>query len=609
MSGIFGLVDFCCGTESGETVVAAMAQALRHRGLDGKGVWACADAALGHRRGASADESQPAIREIDDATVALTYDGAIYNRDELRAMVSPGEETRTATDAELLLRAYLARGADFVCRLNGAFALAIWDGRNRRLVMARDRIGIKPLYYFKHPGGLVFASEPKGIMAHPRFEPRLDLSAISILLQPRLTRPGETPLVGLHEVPPAHIVSYSSAGMISRRFWQLTSAPHRASFAQTADRVRLLLEDSVGRRVPATGQCAAMLSGGIDSTSVAALAARKLSNGDKARSLDTFCLRFDGDQAHFVPSELRPGVDEPYAAIAAEFIGSRHSTVTVDFRDLIEAIPATREARDLPGWGQFDASMYLLFRQMRGAAAVGLSGEAADELFGGYPYLLKPQLVNRSTFPWLGEGPKLSSFLSAEMRTLIDPEEDERARYAQALSEVPALPGEDPTDARMREVLFLGMLGPLTVLLDREERMSMSQGFDVRLPFCDHRLIEYVWNVPWKMKCQGGLKGLLKAAVGDLLPQATVTRTKSAYPHIQDPEYDQTLLSEARRAINEKNSPVGWMFNAPRFNRLLDMIGANEPFPSLPGGTSGSRLLIQLVELRRWIEDSQVTVR
>ncbi|GGE90473.1 hypothetical protein GCM10007285_17420 [Stappia taiwanensis] len=329
-----------------------------------------------------------------EAAIVGVQTGALYNHEELRRdLEQRGIRFAGRSETEVLLRAYRQWGADFVGRLEGMFAFAIWDAGRRQLLLGRDRFGMKPLYYHAFRDGLLFASEPKGIMAHPRFVRRLDLDRLPMVLQPRLALPGETPLAGLHELPAAHLLTVTEAGTATRRYWRLVSAPHGDDFAATAGRVRGLLEDSVARQAGASAGAAlgAMLSGGIDSTSVAALAsaARRRQRPDAA--LPTFCLRFGGDAAHFQPTELRPDVDAPFAAEAAAFLGCRHESVTAAASDLPAVIPATRRARDLPGWGQFDASMYLLFREVHRDCKVALTGEAADEFFGGYPHVQDPE--------------------------------------------------------------------------------------------------------------------------------------------------------------------------------------------------------------------------
>lgn len=618
MGGLVGWVDFRGGLAGQEKLLRRMTATLAHRGPDGQDVWLSDHAGLGHCH-LAVDEAQGAAQPMcldagdGEALVAGVQTGALYNHEELRRdLEQRGSRFSGRSATEVLLRAYRQWGADVVDRLEGMFAFAIWDAGRRRLLLGRDRFGMKPLYYHALPGGLLFASEPKGIMAHPGFTPRLDLDRLPMVLQPRLALPGETPLAGLQELPAAHLLTVTGAGTATRRYWRLVSEPHGDDFAATAGRVRGLLEDSVARQVGAGAALGAMLSGGIDSTSVAALASATRWRARPDASLSTFCLRFGGDAAHFQPTELRPDVDAPFAAEAAAFLGCRHESVTADASDLLAVIPATRRARDLPGWGQFDASMYLLFRQMRRDCKVVLTGEAADEVFGGYPHFFKPEVLKAPGFPWMGDGPKLSACLSPELTARLDPVADEAARLDAVLADVPRLAGEDPAEARMREVLYCGMAGPLSVILDRKDRMSMAHGLEVRAPFCDHQLVQYVWNVPWAMKARGGVKGLLKAAVRDLLPESTLTRKKSAYPHVQDPAYDRALLREAHRLANDPGSVIAGLFDTGRLNGLIAAVG-HDPAGAMrarafPGGSSAPHLLIQLVELGRWVEDYRVSL-
>ncbi|UQA95676.1 asparagine synthase (glutamine-hydrolyzing) [Streptomyces halobius] len=611
MSGLVGWIDFRHDLSMQESVIHAMTDAMQTRGPDAKGTWISQNAALGHQAliASEVPAEQPLQERIGAETVAVAVAGEIYNLPELaREIEGAGGVLKTGACPEVLLQAYLLWGDRCVDRVNGAFGFAIWDGRTRKLLLGRDRLGVKPLYYYEYPGGILFASVPKGIMANPRFEARLDLHMLPVALQPRLALPGETPLTGLREVQPGHVLTYTESGLTRRRYWQLTSEPHRDSFDDTARHVRDLLDDIVGRQLISAGPLSSMLSGGVDSTSIAALAVRRLRQDGADRTLDTYCVQFESDLAHFVATELRPDIDAPYAAAAAEYMGSRHHTLTATVQDLLDVIPATRKARDLPGWGQFDASMYLLFRQIRNNSTVALTGEAADEVFGGYPYFFKKDVFEHGHFPWLGDGPRLSRHLSPELTALIKPEEDELARYSQLMSDVPRLPGEDAENARMREIFYLGLSGPLAVILDRKERMSASLGLDVRVPFCDHRLIEYVWNVPWAMKSRGGVKGLLKAAMADVLPPSTASRKKSAYPHVQNPSYDRTLVREASWIVNDEASPLAGIFDTARMNGLIQQISANAIRSELPGGSNQAALLIQLVELHNWVDEYGVSL-
>ncbi|WBB78059.1 asparagine synthase (glutamine-hydrolyzing) [Micromonospora sp. WMMD882] len=605
MCGIAGWVDLSRHLDDEVELIARMTDTLRRRGPDGRGVWVDRHAALGHRRLAVIDldgGQQPMTERVGDETVALTYNGELYNYRELRAeLTAHGQRFRSASDTEVLLRAYLQWGVDCLTRLDGIFAFAVWDGRTRELLLARDRMGVKPLYYHPYPGGLIFASEPKGLLAHPAFQPELDVESLPMLLNPRLTMPGETPLRGMHEVRPGHLLRLSPGGLRESAYWRLTSYEHEDSLDDTVATVRELLESAVARQLVADVPVSAMLSGGLDSTAVSALAARHLAGGETLR---THCVDFVGDDRNFRPTAMRPERDAPYAAAAARHIGTEHDEVLLDTADILAAFPVARAARDLPSFGQFDTSMHLLFARIREQSTVALSAEAADELFGGYPWYHDPAMVGRDSFPWLGDAPRLADSLSPEIRTRIDPAGQERDRYRTLLAQVPRLPGETGHDARMREVLYLNMLGPLACLLDRADRMSMAVGLEVRVPLCDHRLVEYVWNVPWRLKAAGGRpKALLSRAVADVVPTATVERRKSGYPGTHDPDHEREVLRAIDRLLDDPGSPLAPLLDADRVRALVGGHGDTMTW------MNAAHLFTPIVEIDTWLRTYGVRVR
>jgi asparagine synthase (glutamine-hydrolysing)/putative beta-lactam synthetase len=612
MSGICGWVDFRRDLGRERDTLEDMISSLRHRGPAGASIWTGEGAALALAASPSAwrrGEQAPASRTCNGGEIVAVLDGYVSNARELSEDLNEESPSGANGYLDLLIAAYRRHGPDFLVRLDGAFACAIWDGRSGEMLLARDRLGLKPLYYHRHGGGLLFGSEPKAIYANPLFQRRLDRSKLPILLQPRLALAGETPLVDLHEVKPAHYLRFSAHGASERPYWALRSRPHEEDFAATAEHLRALLAEVVAEQLENEGPCGAMLSGGIDSSSVSALAAPLLSSRTPPDGLDTYCVRFEGSEHDFKASELRPDIDAPYAAAAARHIGSRHHEVSLSPGALAEAIPATRKARDLPGWGQFDASMYLLFGEMSGGCDIALSGEAADEFLGGYPYFFKPEVIATPTFPWLGSTPRLSACLSPDVLRDVDPEEDERRRYEKLRAETPRLEVEDEEEARMREIFYFGMAGPLSVILERKERMSAAWGLEVRIPFCDRRVVEYLWNVPWEMKRRGGVKGLLKSAMADLLPQSTLERRKSAYPHVQDEAHERGLIAEARRIASDREDPVAAFFAPGSIDELVAGLERGAATRGLPGGASPGYMLVHIVELSRWLADYRISVQ
>jgi asparagine synthase (glutamine-hydrolysing) len=609
MCGFVGWLDYSRDLRRAADIVETMTDTMHDRGPDARGTWLGPHAALGHRRLAVIDiagGTQPMVTELGPhrSPIALVYAGEIYNyrelRTELRAL---GHEFHTSSDTEVLLRAYVEWGAGCVERLNGMYAFAIWDSLREELVLARDRLGVKPLYYAPTPDGVLFASEPKGILANPLFTPRVSVEALPILLNPRLAMPGETPVQGLYEVKPGHVMRVDRRGCHEYPYWRLVSHEHTDDLATTVSTIRELLEDIVERQLVADVPRAAMLSGGLDSSAMAAMAARILArNGDGP--LVTYSAQFDDEERDFRPTTLRPERDGPYAAIAAKHIGSDHVEVNLNVSAMADIARFARHARDLPSLGQFDTSMYLMFEALRERSTVALSGEAADEVFGGYPWFHEPATAWRDTFPWMGDAPQLTTCLAPGVRELLRPSEVEKERYATLRAQAPRLPGEDPTNARMREVLWFSLHGPLAHLLDRKDRMSMAVSLEVRVPFCDHRLLEYLWNVPWSMKVADGReKSLLRMATADLLPEEILQRPKSAYPATHDPGYDLATQLSVRSLLSDRSSPLAGLLDQERILELIAGDGRTMTHAST------AHLLIPFVEIDIWLREQGLTLR
>jgi asparagine synthase (glutamine-hydrolysing) len=606
MCGIVGWLDFDRDLRTQRPLMLKMVETMRRRGPDHGGVWLSVHAALGYRRLAVIDIEggrQPMLADENDPVgpVVLVYNGEVYNFQELRAeLAGSGYVFRTRSDTEVVLQAYRQWGAACAERLNGIFAFAIWDSVHQSLLLVRDRMGVKPLYYFPLPRGVLFASEPKGIMANPLFDAVVDEELLPILLNARLGLPGETPLRGLREVPPGHVVDVRRDGFREQAYWELVSAPHPDDLDATVGHVGELLEDIVRRQLVADVQLSSMLSGGLDSTVLSALAAREYARTGQGR-LTTFCVEFEGDEKHFAPTELRPEIDAPYAQLAADHLGADHVPVVLQTRRLTDVLPAARRARDLPGLGQFDTSMYLLFEQMRGRSTVALSAEAADELFGGYPWYHDPATIARDGFPWLGDAPRLADCLAPDVRARIRPGDAEQDRYRTLLARVPRSPGEDERNARMREVLFLSMQRPLQYLLDRADRMSMAHGLEVRVPYCDHRLVEYVWNIPWSMKVADGReKSPLRLAARGLVPEQTLARPKSAYPGTHDPSYENDVIRSVEKLLADRSSPLYGALDARRVENLR--FRGEKTMTWL----NAAHLLLPLLEIDIWMREYHV---
>jgi asparagine synthase (glutamine-hydrolysing) len=551
MCGITGWISFDRDLSQERELVGEMTRTMACRGPDAEGIFIEGPAALGHRRLAVIDiEGGAQPMTVEHAV--MVYSGEAYNfaelREELRAC---GERFETSSDTEVVLRGYLRWGAGVAERLNGMYALAIWDARQRKLVLIRDRMGIKPLYVYRTTDGILFGSEPKAILTNPMVRREVTAAGLAELFA-YVKTPGHAVWEGMREVEPGTVMSVSANGVSTRRYWRLETRDHADLQEATVARVRELLDDIVARQLVADVPRCVLLSGGLDSSAVTALSAIDLARmGERVR---TFAVDFVGQTENFKPDEVRPTPDTPYVHDVAEHVDSEHTDIVLDHGELSD--PDVRRtvvrARDLPmGLGDMDTSLYLLCQAIRERSTVALSGESADELFGGYRQFHDPVAQRAHMFPWLALpfGPirDTTEMLRPEVASALDVPGYQRDSYETALREVAYLKGEPEMERRMRVSSYLHLTRFVRSLLDRKDRMSMRVGLEVRVPFCDHRLVEYVYNAPWALKTYDRReKSLLRGAVADVLPDSVVERVKSPYPSTQDLRYVADIQLQAR---------------------------------------------------------------
>ncbi|MFJ1757013.1 asparagine synthase (glutamine-hydrolyzing) [Kitasatospora sp. NPDC088134] len=615
MCGITGWVSFDRDLSTEHATLAAMTRTMECRGPDAAGVWLDTHVGLGHRRLAVIDLDggrQPMAAQHDGRTVLVTtYSGEIYNYRELRAQLrSHGHEFRTESDTEVALHAYLEWGEDFTAHLNGMYAFALWDPRTEELLLVRDRMGIKPLYYWPTPDGVLFGSEPKAILAHPEARAAVDATGFAELLA-MVKAPGRAVYRGMRELRPGHTLRVRRGGLTERRYWALEAREHTDDLSTTVATVRDLLDDIVARQLIADVPLCTLLSGGLDSSVITALAARGLAAAGRG-PVRSFAVDFTGQAENFTPDALRGTPDGPYAHALAAHVGAAHRDIVLDTADLMDRRnrEAVLAARDLPiGLGEGDTSLYLLFKAIREQSTVALSGESADEVFGGYLWFHDPKAVAHDGFPWLytfahafsGSGTPggPQALLAPGLLAAIDLPGYRDAQYRQALADVPRLPGEDPQERRMREIGHFHLTRFVQLLLDRKDRASMAVGLEVRVPFCDHRLVEYVFNTPWAMKSfDGREKSLLRAATRDVLPEAVAQRIKSPYPSTQDPRYAEALRAELRGLLADREAPVRDLLDLPAAAKAVE----HAPGQELRGG--GELVLL----LDGWLRQHRVSL-
>ncbi|MDT0455048.1 asparagine synthase (glutamine-hydrolyzing) [Streptomyces sp. DSM 41527] len=566
MCGITGWVSFDRDLRSERETVDAMTETMSCRGPDDRGTWVQGPAALGHRRLAIIDlpgGRQPMTADrADGSPVALVYSGETYNFGELRdELASRGHRFTTASDTEAVLRGYLEWGEAVAERLNGMFAFAVWDEQRQRLVLVRDRMGIKPLYYYPTPDGVLFGSEPKAILAHPLAARKVGPDGLRELFA-FVKTPGHAIWEGMHEVAPGTVVTVDRDGLHRHVYWSLRTRAHQDDPDTSIARVRELLDDIVRRQLVADVPRCTLLSGGLDSSAMTALAARQL--GETGGRVRSFAVDFAGRTEHFVADELRATPDTPFVHDVARLAGTDHQDIVLDSAHLadLDVRAEVIGARDLPmGFGDMDASLYLLFKAIRQHSTVALSGESADEVFGGYQQFFDEEARKARTFPWLVRVAERfgddGNILTPAVTDALDLGSYIQDGYRCAVQDVERLDGESDFEFRMRTICYLHLTRFVRILLDRKDRASMAVGLEVRVPFCDHRLVEYVYNTPWSLKSfDGREKSLLREATADLLPQSVYDRVKSPYPSTQDPQYAVALQQHAKDLLSRPSHPV-----------------------------------------------------
>lgn len=584
MCGIAGWVSYAGDIADERSTHSAMTQTMACRGPDASGVWARGHAALCHRRLGVIDlegGQQPMSAETPTGMVALVYSGECYNFKELRTELSArGHTFYSASDTEVVLRGYLQWGEEVAEHLNGMYAFAIWDEREQKLVLVRDRLGVKPLYYARTPDGVLFGSEPKAIHAHPAVRRRVAADGLREILA-FTHRPGWTLWKDMHQVEPGTTVTVTRGGLRTRTYWTLQTLAHEDDHATTLDTVRDLLSDSVQRQLVSDVPLGVLLSGGLDSSAITGIAAAHLRRrGEKLR---TFSVDFVGRERDFEPDDMRSTLDAPFVEAMVRRVGSEHGDIRLDPSEMTD--PEVRRAvirsRDSPaGLGDMDSSLYLLFRAIRRESTVALSGEAADELFGGYRWFHNDTARNTETFPWLVQRGVLDRTrgIRPDVLAVLDIEQYAADEYATAVSAVDHLAGSNETERWMRVFSHLHMTRHVRMLLDRKDRTSMAVGLEVRVPFCDHRLVEYVYNAPWALKAfDGREKSLLRHATRDLLPDSVAQRVKAHFPSIQDGRYVAELQQQAKEMLAPADNPAFSLVDRTWLKRVVALDPATIP--------------------------------
>ena len=672
MCGIAGAIDFNERPKV-EECLSGMLASMRRRGPDAAGIDISDAGILFHSRLIVIDPvngGQPMKLRRGDEVYTIVYNGELYNTEELRLeLMAAGDTFKGHSDTEVLLAAYARWGEACLERLNGIYAFAVLHERARKLFVARDRMGVKPFFYAQVGSTFVFASEIKTILKYPGVEPVIDSRGVTELL---LIGPGRTPGCGvfrdIHELRPGEygifesrhlecsdnadtagapssltaVTGCKSAFFEKHRYWMLRDHSHTDTPEQTVRRVRALVTDAIRRQLVSDVPVGAFLSGGLDSSLISSVAASYMR--ERGERLKTFSVTYRNNRKYFRTSRFQPTTDDDFIGVMTEYLGSEHHTFTIDNEDLARALYAATDARDLPGMADVDSSLLLFCEEIKRHVTVALSGECADEIFGGYPWYRDKNIRAAYGFPWAQSTAMRAGFLAPDLarrmsdifdfsndstqnNTVMHPSasgvaaENDSAlsdavrkwaescvneRYENTLRETDILPGLSEDEKRLREMVRLNTDWFMETLLDRKDRMSMYSGLEVRVPFCDHRIAEYMYSVPWELKEMGGMeKGLLREAAAGLLPDAIRLRKKSPYPKTHDPGYRAVVSSMLSDIINDNDAPVYSLISRSALQALLDDEFTEPWYGQL---MTGPQTMAYMIQLNYWLDRYNVRI-
>lgn len=563
MCAIAGILDI----KYTDRIIQAMLATMQRRGPDESGVAMQGPCCLLHTRLAIIDPEggqQPMRLTWHGRNYTLIYNGELYNTRQIRDdLIRLGHTFLGHSDTEVVLHAFVQWGEECLQRFNGIYAFALWDTEQQTLFLARDRMGVKPLFYSLYRQGILFASEIKTILSYPSFPRQLDAEGVGEVL---LLGPGRTPgsgvLKGILELEPGCCARYKDGKLSVYRYWQLTDRIHTDSFPQTVERVRWLVEDAIIRQTVSDVPIGTFLSGGLDSSLITSICASRFD------ALPTFSLDYQDNARYFVPGKFQPNSDTEFIEAMNNFVRTDHHWTVLNPEQLKQALTDAVFARDLPGMADVDGSLLCFCGEIGDHVKVALSGECADEMFGGYPWFRDPEVSAGAGFPWSQNSLLRRQLIAPQWKELS--EDFVRSRYAQTLAQCDILPETSPQERRHRQMVNLNYRWFMQTLLDRKDRMSMYHSLEVRVPFCDHRIAEYLYAVPWEFKEYGGVeKGLLRHAMEGYLPNRILWRKKSPYPKTHDPAYTQLVAYDLSQLLQQKEAPILCLVRKEKLESLL----------------------------------------
>lgn len=605
MCGIVGWSNLKNNIRDYSDIMDEMIDTLKLRGPDSAGLKTYNHALMGHRRLIIVDPTggmQPMTKIINNKEYTICYNGELYNTEEVRAdLISKGYKFDSYSDTEVLLTSYIEYGQKCADYLNGIFAFGIWDEYNQELFLCRDQLGIKPLFYSYIDGNLIFASEIKALLKHPYIDSIVDRDGLIelISLGPARTLNGAI-FKDIKEIPPAHYLLFNKRGINLNEYWKLETMEHEDDIDTTKKKVREMLVEIIENQLVSDVPVCTFLSGGLDSSVISSVAFDKFKK-DGLGVLNTFSIDYKDNEKYFKKNLYEPNSDYEYVKRMVEFLGSNHHNIVLNNIDLAYALDDATKAADLPGMADVDSSLYLFAKEVRKYATVALSGECADEVFGGYPWFTR-EYDSIEIFPWTNSIEYRKNILKPSLKDLPI-EEYVKQTCRDSINKIDKLPKESHDDRIIRELTYLNIKYQMLTLINRKDRMTMSNSLEGRVPYADKRLVQYAFNFPKDIKLlHGREKGLLREAVRGIVPDEIIDRKKSPYPKTHNPEYTREVSNMLKKILEDRSSPIHQIIDYDFVSNIVDTGGESFKEPWYGQLMTGPQVIAYLIQLNNWMK-------
>lgn len=607
MCSICGMIDFENENLLDVHTLETMSKTMTSRGPDDSGIIKNSFAVFAHNRLSVMDPEkgkQPMRINYKGNKYTIIYNGEIYNFKELKTEFEKmGIVFETDCDTEVVLYSYIIYGERCAERLNGIFAFAIIDEGKKAVFMARDRFGVKPFFYTKVGTTLLIASEIKALLRHPDIKTEIDKTGLwQLIYMSPVTINGSGIFKNINEIKPACSGYFTKDGLFLKKYWCLKAEDINITSEEAAEKTKELVCDAVKRQLISDVPLAVLLSGGLDSSALSAISAENYRK--EGLKLSSYSFEYEDNKRNFKQSLFQPQGDDEYAVWLAEQLGTEHTVLTAPTERVWGLLTEAVKARDIPGQADIDSSLLYFCSRIKEKHTVVLSGECADEIFGGYPWFYREEMLGSGFFPWIHKPRVRAELFGNAFSHLEEGFSFVSDVYLKSIAECPLTGDETPDMKIARQATWLSVNYFMTSLLERKDRMSMRCGLEVRVPFADHRILEFVYNVPWSIKFENNTeKALLRRAMEDYLPEKILYRKKSPYPKTHNPLYEKAVTDMLKERLSLSGG-ISEIIDKEKLNALLG--GENDTwFGQL---MSRPQLIAWLVQFDFWLREYNVNI-